>query len=497
MSDQNETFAAVDLGSNSFHMVVANLVDGRALIVDRIKEMVRLAGGLDENRQLTDEAMDIALQCLEKFGQRIKSIPASNIRAVGTNTLRQARNGVEFLTRANTALGHNIEIISGREEARLVYVGVANTIFNDKDKRLVVDIGGGSTELIIGKGFDADVTESLFMGCVSISKRFFKDGEITTKRFRKARITALQELENIQEFYRHYGWDTVIGTSGTIRAIHDVVVSQGWSEASINAESLSKLRKELIAIGDVNKIEFTELSSNRVPVFVGGVIVLSAVFEALSIESMQISDGALREGLLYDQIGRQHDLDVRDKTVARFMSRYSVESDHAERVEKITKHIFKSVKTEWQLDKKEDLKMIKWAARLHEIGLAVAHNQYHKHGAYLLSYSDMPGFSRQEQTLLSLLVRLHRRKIALNIMEHVTEDIQERIIKLVIILRLAIVLNRSRNTVKTPDIEVKTSKNKIELLFPENWLSDHPLTEADLETEANYLSVSNYTLTYH
>lgn len=496
MSDPNKTFAAVDLGSNSFHMVVANVVDGRALIVDRIKEMVRLAGGLNENRELTGEAMDIALQCLEKFGQRIKTIPASNIRAVGTNTLRQARNGVEFLTRANAALRHNIEIISGREEARLVYLGVANTIFNDEDKRLVVDIGGGSTELIIGKGFEADITESLFMGCVRISNQFFKDGEITAKRYRKARICALQELESIQGFYKSQGWDKAIGTSGTIRAILDVIISQGWNEASITPDALSKLKKALISIGNINKIEFEGLPANRIPVFVGGVIVLSAVFEALEIESMEYSDGALREGLLYDQIGRQHDIDVRDKTVDRLMNRYSVDTNHAERVEKITKHLFKYIKSEWQLDKHEDLKMIRWAARMHEIGLAIAHSQYHKHGAYLLSNSDMPGFSRQEQTLLSILVRLHRRKIALEIFEPVTEDIKNKLIKLVIILRLAIVLNRSRNTIKTPEVDLEINGNKIVLKFQDGWLTDHPLTEADLETEANYLSVTDYKLKY-
>ena len=362
-------------------MIVANIVDGRALVVDRIKEMVRLAGGLDANNRLTDEAMETALQCLEKFGQRIKTIPSSNIRAVGTNTLRQARNGVEFLSQANAALGHKIEIISGREEARLVYVGVANTIFNDTDKRLVVDIGGGSTELIIGKGFDADITESLFMGCVNISQRFFNDGEITTKRLRKAHIAALQELENVQGIYHHYGWDKSIGTSGTIRSILDVITAKGWNDSVICPESLSELRKALISFGHINKIDFEALPDNRKPVFVGGVVVLSAVFEALEIKSMEYSDGALREGLLYDQIGRQHDSDVRDKTVSRLMARYSVDIEHAERVEKITKHLFKKAKAEWQLEKREDLKMIRWAARLHEVGLAIAHNQYHKHAS--------------------------------------------------------------------------------------------------------------------
>ena len=249
-------------------------------------------------------------------------------------------------------------------------------------------------------------------------------------------------------------------------------------------------------MGKISEINFKDLSSNRLPVFVGGVVVLSAVFEALGIESMEYSDGALREGLLYDQIGRQHDIDTRDKTVNRLMERYSVDKDHAGRVEKISKHIFKHTKSDWQLDKHEDLKMILWASRLHEMGLAIAHSQYHKHGAYLLSYSDMPGFSRQEQTLLSVLVRLHRRKIALDIFDQVTDDAKGKLIKLVIILRLAIVLNRSRNAIKTPEINISVQNKEIELEFQKDWLNDHPLTEADLETEKNCLKTTNYTLSY-
>ena len=442
-------------------MVVANVVDGRALIVDRLKEMVRLAGGLDKNRCLTDDAMDIALSCLEKFGQRINTIPSSNIRAVGTNTLRQARNGMEFLTKANTALGHRIEIISGREEARLVFLGVANTAFNDKDKRLVVDIGGGSTELVIGKGFDAELTESLFMGCVNISQRFFAEGEITSKKMRKAHIAALQELESIRKTYRNFGWDSALGSSGTIRAILDVVTAKGWSENCITNDTLNKLKELLIDIGKIDKIKLEGLSENRIPVFTGGVVILSAVFDALKIESMDYSEGALREGLLYDQIGRQQDIDVRDRTVNRLMNRYSVDIEHAERVEKTTKQIFKRIKSDWQLDKKEDLKMIRWAAQLHEIGLAIAHSQYHKHGAYLLSNSDMPGFSRQEQTVLSILVRLHRRKIDVSLFLDINDDVKNKLIQMIIILRLAIVLNRSRNTITAPDINIITKKIRL------------------------------------
>ena len=264
----------------------------------------------------------------------------------------------------------------------------------------------------------------------------------------------------------------------------------------ITPESLSVLKKSLITCGHIDKINFSTLASNRLPVFVGGVVVLAAVFEALEIVSMEYSEGALREGLIYDQIGRQHDMDVRDRTVDRLMKRYSVDMDHAKRVEKTTKYIFKNLKSVWQLDKVEDLKMLRWAACLHEAGLAIAHNQYHKHAAYLLSNSDMPGFSRQEQTLLSTLVRLHRRKITLDLFNAVPEEVKKKLLKLIIILRLAIVLNRSRNVIKIPEINIKIKEYTIELYFQEKWLADHPLTEADLETEANYLSATDYRLIF-
>ncbi len=497
MSDTSEPYAAIDLGSNSFHMIVADYVDGRALVVDRIKEMVRLAGGLDKNRRLTDEASDRAVQCLEKFGQRIKSIPTSNVRAVGTNTLRQARNGLGFLARANNALGHKIEIISGREEARLIYLGVANTIFNDTDKRLVIDIGGGSTELIIGKGYDANVTESLFMGCVNISERFFKNGEISAKSMRKAKIAALQEVKNIQEHYKAHGWDSVVGTSGTIRSIQNVLLEKQWSHDSITPESLYQLKKTLVDLGHIDNIDFTSLSSNRKPVFTGGVVVLSAVFEALGIESMNYSDGALREGLLYDQIGRQHDRDVREKTVDRLMLRYSVNTAYAEQVANTVNRVFAAAMSSWKLDKSTDAKILRWAACLHHIGLAISHSQYHKHGAYLLTYSDLPGFSREEQTVLSTLVRAHRRKFPLDVFQqYIDEDVKSRLIKLSIILRLAIVLQRGKHDSNENNFEIQVKKNSITILLEQNWLEKNPLTEADLAAEADYLSVTEYKLNY-
>ncbi|MEM7027210.1 MAG: exopolyphosphatase [Pseudomonadota bacterium] len=490
-----EHYAAIDLGSNSFHIVVANYEDGRAIVVDRLKEMVRLAGGLDKKNYLSEEAMEKAITCLEKFGQRIKTIPHTNIRAVGTNTLRQAKNGAKFLNRANQALGHQIEIISGREEARLIYLGVANTLYNDTDYRLVIDIGGGSTELIIGKGYRANVTESLFMGCVNISKRFFANGVISDRAMADARIAALQETQNIADSYCTHGWSIAIGASGTIKAILNVCIEQEWTDAAITSDALQKLKQSLLDFGEIDNINFESLSGNRQPVFVGGVIVLSAIFEALQIDEMHYSDGALREGLIHEQIGRHHDYDIREQTVDRISRRYSVDTQQAARLEATAKKIYKVLNASWQHDDRNDEKLLYWAARLHEIGLAVAHTQYHKHGEYILGNADMPGFSKQEQKVLSILVRAHRRRYPIETYNEISDDAtRDKLIQLSIVLRLAVVLNRGHQFIDDAIKKIKTEDNVVKLSFKKKWLIDNPLTEADLVSEANYITSINYRL---
>jgi len=490
-----DTYAAIDLGSNSFHMIVARRSDDRLVVIDKLKDMVQLAAGLSDDRMLTEEAMVRGIGCLEKFGQRIHELPRQNIRAVGTNTLRQARNATLFLSRARHALGHSIEIIAGREEARLIYIGVANNMFNDTDKRLVVDIGGGSTELIIGKGFEPILTESLYMGCVSMTQCFFADGEITAKKMRRAVVYARQELESTENIYKQEGWQQAIGSSGTAIAIHDVVTQQGWSEAGITHESLETLMQELARTGNISKLKFSGLSERRAPIFVGGTMILYAIFEALGIDRMAISEGALREGLVYDLIGRAQDQDIRDRTVDTMVQHYRVDREHIDRVTKTAHNLYKQLRESCELNE-QDNKLIRWAVSLYPIGLRIAHSQYQKHGEYLVRNSDMPGFSRQEQALVATLIRYHRRKLWSDDSRLQLEESADKTRYLCLIVRLAILLNRSRSQSPLPEFTITLKDKTVHLCFPKNWLAEKPLTEADLSTEANYLKTIGITLEF-
>ena len=498
IESSTETYAAVDLGSNSFHMIVAEVGDGRVQIVDRMREMVRLAGGFDDDDRLTDEAIEVAVQCLERFGQRLRQVPARRLRAVGTNTLRRASNSLSFLRHANAALDHRIEIISGLEEARLVYLGVAHTIFDEDNRRLVVDIGGGSTELIIGKGFDVHISESLEMGCVGMSARFFSDGKVTEKRMRQAVLTARRELRSISALYRHLGWDIALGTSGTITSIHAILGSEGWNDTDasdqITASGLSRLQDDLIARGNVDQIKYQGLAARRAPVLAGGVAILLAVFEALKVTAMDVSSGALREGLLHDLIGRLQKNDIREQTVNDLVERYTVDKEQATRVETMAMEIFQQLVTDWQLSAADDAILLCWAARLHELGLTVAHGQYHKHGAYLLEYSDLPGFSRHDQLSLGLLVQCHRRKFSDTLFADLSAAERDRLMKLAIILRLAVVLNRGRADAVLPTIKFFGKPDAVDVRFPRTWLEDNPLTEADLQAESAYLKAVSVSL---
>ncbi len=487
-----EMAAAVDLGSNSFHMVVGRLEQGQLQIVDRLREGVRFAAGLDDSDTITPDAMDRALSCLERFGQRVHGMSHDRVRVVGTNTLRKARNSAAFIARGEIALGYPIEIISGQEEARLIYLGVAQTV-HEGGRRLVVDIGGGSTEVIIGESFDIIEADSLYMGCVSFSQRFFPDGRITAKGFRDAQLAAELELQSIVATYRRTGWAYAVGCSGTVHAVQHIVQDNGWSEDGITPKALKKLRKALIAAGSLDALSLAGLVPDRKPVIAGGAAILEALFLDLRIEKMVASPGALREGVLYDLVGRINREDVRDRTIRWFQQRYQVDVEHASRVEETALTLLHQASRTWELDTDWAEQQLTWAARLHEMGLSISHTGFHKHGAYLVANSHMAGFSRDEQLVLATLIAGQRRKLRPDLFAPLHPNVAAPVIKLCVLFRLAVRLNRGRDPTRPPFV-LKVKKNRLKLTFPDGFLDEHPLTRAALAEESRYLSAIGHEL---
>jgi exopolyphosphatase / guanosine-5'-triphosphate,3'-diphosphate pyrophosphatase len=493
-SDRSHEVAAVDLGSNSFHAVVAREQGAELHILDRLREPVRIAAGL-EGERLSEEAQRRALVCLERFGQRLKGIPRDRVRIVGTKTLRKLRREPGFMRAAHRALGHEIEIISGLEEARLVYAGVTHGL-NAPPRRLVVDIGGGSSELIIGKGAEPRLMESVALGCVVHTQRFFGDGEITEKRFRRARMAARVELEFLEDRYRKAGWEVAVGASGTVRGAWRVMRAKGWVEDEITREGLEKTVDLLIHTGHVDRIDYADLRDDRRAVFAGGLAVLAGIFDSLRIERMQTSENALREGVLYDLLGRLTDRDIRGDTVGLLAQRYGVDLPHAADIEATALKLLDAAGDGWKLERKAARNLLSWAARLHECGLVIAHSGYHKHSEYLVRHSDLPGFSQTEQRLLSALVRLHRGKFAASAWADLPEDWLEPIQRLAVLLRIAVLLHRSRRAAERPRLQLAAGRHSLEITFPKGWLEENPLTAADLEIEADYLKAADFKLKF-
>ncbi len=489
-----ETVAAVDLGSNSFHMVVARIVDARLSIVDRLRERVALAEGLDAKKLLSEATQEKALACLARFGERLRAMPAGSVRVVGTSALRQARNARGFLARAEDQLGHPIEIIPGAEEARLIYLGVAHDLSDDAARRLVVDIGGGSTELILGERFEALKTDSLHMGCVNWSLKHFEGGELREKAMEKAVLAARRELIPVERHYRALAFDDCIGSSGTILAVETVLRENAWSERGITGKGLRKLRKELVDAGRVEKLAIPGLAPERAPVIAGGVAILSAIFDALDVNEMRTSQGALREGVLYDLLGRIRHEDVRDKTIKSFCERHHVDLVQAGRVQRTALALFAQVQRDWDLAAERGTQFLTWAAKLHELGLSLSYGGHHKHGAYLVEHSDMPGFSREDQLVLAALIEGHRRKLELARVQALPAPLQRMTLRLCVLLRLSVLLNRGRGQQSLPALRLAARKGGLTLTFPEGWLESNPLTRVDLEEEQGRLKALDFTL---
>ncbi|NCA70041.1 MAG: exopolyphosphatase [Sphingobacteriia bacterium] len=495
-TNRRRDVAAIDLGSNSFHMIVARIDDGHMQVTDRLKEMVRLGEGLTDDKDLEPQVAARALACLERFGQRLRGFPAGSVRAVGTNTLRQLAPENGFLSLAESALGHPIEVIAGREEARLIYLGVAHDLAAGDERRLVVDIGGGSTEIIVGVRFSPRLRESLNMGCVSLSRRYFADGRITARAMERAELGGALEVRPVREIFRKSGWSMAVGSSGTIRSIAAVVEAAGWSEHGITATSLERLREALIAAGRVSALQLDGLSEERKPVFVGGVAVLRAVFETLRIEHMQVSEYALREGILYEMMGRAHHEDVRERTVLTLCRHFQIDQEHARRVRATALTLHRQVAASWSLEDPNLALMLAWAARLHEIGLLVAHSQYQRHGAYLLSNADLPGFTRPEQMLLAALVLGHRRRLPLADFADLPREVRDTAARLCVLLRIAVLLHRGRSGGNKPETQLTVDGQQLILRFPDEWLAAHPLTRIELEQESERLAAAGFRLDF-
>ena len=478
-----DMLAALDLGSNSFHMVVAQMVLGQLRVVDRLRETVRMAEGLDGFGGLAPGVRDRALDCLSRFGQRVADIPAHRIRAVATNTVRQLRVPESFLLPAETALGHAIEVISGREEARLVYLGVAHAQPpKDGQLRLVIDIGGGSTECIIGSGLDAIERESLQAGCVASTRRFFPNGKLSRKRWKDAMTEVTAEFQQFASAYRALGWDEAIGSSGTNKAIGEICAAMKLTKGAVTAEALPLVRERLLQAERIEDIDLPGLSADRRPIIAGGLLVLESVFAALGLQRMAVSKAALREGVLYDMLGRGGVDDPRDASVTALMQRYGIDAAQARRVEATVLQLFDQVAAAWQLDA-DDRHMLSRAARLHEVGLAIAHSGYHVHGAYILEHSDIAGFSQQEQRFLAALVRTHRRGIPKSAFEMIPDRLLGNARRSAALLRLAVLLHRSHDNEQMPVPALQADGGTLSLTLDKRWLQARPLLRADFEGE--------------
>lgn len=485
-NSMQELIAAIDLGSNSFRLQVGRIVNDQIYPLDGLKEAVRLAAGLGPGKMLDDAAQGRGLAALGRFNERLKGFAPDAVRAVATNTLRVAKNAPEFLRQAEETLGFPIEVIAGREEARLIYVGVAHTLPDPHRRQLVVDIGGGSTEFIIGESFEPILLESLYMGCVSYSLNYFPDGRIDRRNLKEAEMAARRELQAIATPYRETGWELAVGSSGSAKALAEILQQNGFADGGITLEGLDRLRSALLRAGNIDRLDLAGLRGDRLPVLLGGFSIMSAVFKEFGLQRMVFSEGALRLGVLYDLLGRYHHHDLRDATVAAFSTRYGVDRRQAVQVADTACHLLEQLQPEAAVEDNLDRRFLRWAAMLHEIGISVAHSSYHKHSAYILANADMPGYSRMDQGRLARIVLAHRGKL-----ERVAGlDPASPDWLLIACLRLAVVVHRARDARGIPPLTVTREGRSLVLVAAHEWLHAHPLTAAALEEEQRqWLSV--------
>ncbi len=474
-------YAAIDLGSNSFHMLVVRHIDGSVQTMAKIKRKVRLAAGLDENNALSTEAMQRGWDCLSLFAERLQDIPKENIRIVGTATLRTATNVDIFLEKANQILGYDINVISGEEEAATIYKGVAHTS-GGSGRRLVVDIGGASTEMIIGEGFSAKALTSLKMGCVTWLERHFKDRQLTATNFDNAIEAAKSTLAPILESYTDIGWDVCVGASGTVQALQEIMLAQGMDEV-ITHTKLKRLQKQAMITERLEELEIEGLTLERALVFPSGLSILIAIFELLEIDSMTLAGGALREGLAYEMVDELRQNDIRARTIKSVQSRYQMDVSYGDQVAAAAQTLLEQAGGEAWVSEPQAGVLLQTAAKLHEIGLTIDFKKGGEHSAYLLQNLDLPGFTRAQKHYLGELMRRYREQLTSLPEQHaVSGTSSKRILR---ILRLAILLTHRRKPELEPEFTLTADDNNLTLTLSKQWLADNPLTAAELEIESN------------
>ncbi|MBW8192712.1 exopolyphosphatase [Neiella marina] len=485
----DNVLVALDLGSNSFHMVIARIVEGNLQILSRHKEKVRLAAGLDEHNHLDDAAMQRGLQSLSRFNERLQPFDTTKVRIVATHTLRKASNARDFLRQAETVLSHPVEVISGHEEARLILKAVAHAEVTE-DKTLIIDIGGGSTELALGLQQDVLQLASRTMGCVSYTQQFFADG-ISKSAFKKAILAAQQQLEPVIDHYRRTGWSQVLATSGTASALAACAQEMGFGD--ISSDSLKELQKVLI--DQQTDVTIKGVSADRMQVLAGGLAIMSAIVAALGIESVRYSPAALREGVLYEMHGGMEHSDVRRRTRESLMARYTVDQQQAERVTEVAIWLWQQVKQDWSLPD-SSLSLIRHAAYLHEIGLNINSSAIQRHSAYIIENTNLPGFNRDEQLVLANLVRFHRKRLQLNQLLPIEQLMKDKtLVRLIRLLRIAVLLNLGRQGYAQPS-NVAVDGKSMTLTFAQETLESQQLLCMDLDREVMQLSAAGFSLNY-
>ena len=475
--------AAVDLGSNSFRLEIGRLDSGHIERIEYLKEAVRQGGDLDEDHNLTAESMERGLRCLARFAERLQGFEASNVRAVATQTLREANNRDVFLKLAKKALGFEVEVIPGVEEARLIYQGVSHFLPQSNERRLVIDIGGRSTEFILGQGFESHHTASLHVGSVAWSLKHFSNGEFTEKAFDRAEIAAESIFETLGVTFNHKQWDVAYGASGTVGAVADVLSQYGRPLDTVTKEGLLWLREELLRARHVDKVRLLGLKEDRKAVIGGGLSILLAVFDFLNIDTLNVAKGALRHGLLYDMLVRENDMvDLRNLSVNRLAKKFDVDELQAQTVADVAGKLFEKITEDINFapgERSAHARRLRWAAQLHEIGSIVSPIDAHLHGAYILEHADTPGFSQSELHCLSLLILGHRAKL-----KKLEADFSDRIFVMQLAcLRLAVILCHARQMPNLRGIQLNTSNNHIQLALPKNWPEKYPQSYYLLDEE--------------